>query len=244
MKSFKIIMSPSKTQQVKCPAPLNKKFVKPLNEDSQRLSEVLLHRLKALDAPSLSKALSVKGKLLEETLRVYSAYEESPEICAVSLYTGSVFKALNLKEYSPKQLAYMEEHLCILSAFYGIVGPFERIRPYRLDMTCKVFESSSYDYWKPRVNEVLSSADVIVNLASDEFSALVERPMINIVFKDRNAEGHLVIKSTYAKMARGQMIHFAICEQIKNVKHLQKFNWEGYTFTPSESNEREWLWIR
>lgn len=244
MKSFKIIMSPSKTQQVKHLILSEDQRLKPLNKASQAMSEVLLHRLKALEPEALGKALDIKGKLLDETYLRYQSFEESPLQAAIGLYTGSVFKALTIDAYNNEQLDYMENHLRILSAFYGILRPFELIKPYRLDMTCKVFEGSSYDYWRDWMSRQFTSKDVIVNLASEEFSSLVDRPMIHVAFKERNPKGQWVVKSTYAKMARGQMIHWAVCNLIAKPEDLKRFTWEGYGFDPMLSTDQEWIFTR
>ena len=45
---------------------------------------------------------------------------------------------------------YIQEHLRVLSAFYGVLKPMDGVTPYRLEMQAKAVienEKNSYDYW-------------------------------------------------------------------------------------------------
>ncbi len=242
MSKFKILLSPSKTQSVSTVASLEGSLsTKPL---CHAKTKVLCEVLKGLSKEGLGQKLKIKGKLLEETYNLYQHWEHQAHYKAVGLYTGSVFKGLNLELYSKEQMEYMQEHLCILSAFYGILRPFDEVRPYRLDMTSQVFETSSTSFWQETLNKKFAKADVIVNLASDEFSKTIKHPMISIVFKERVENGKLITKSTYAKMARGQMANYAIVNLVEEPSVLKAFTWEGYQFSELLSSETKWVFIR
>lgn len=242
MSKLKILLSPSKTQSLaKVPSLEGILATKPLCHTK---TKVLCDTLKGLSKDAIGQKLKIKGKLLEDTYNLYQHWDHQAYNNAVALYVGSVFKGLKLEDYSKEQMDYLQAHLCILSAFYGILRPFDEVRPYRLDMTSQVFEVSSTSFWQETVSKKFAKADVIVNLASDEFSKLIQHPMISIVFKERDENGKLITKSTYAKMARGQMANYAIINLVEEPSVLKAFTWEGYQFSESLSSETKWIFIR
>jgi len=241
MNSLKILLSPSKTQNLrptlfKDPPPVTVvKFKEQTNP--------LLQQIKNYDKTVLGERLHIKGKILDETYALYQNCDSKATNHAIGLYSGLVFKGLTLPQYSKSQLHYIGKHLCILSAFYGVLSPFDIVRPYRLDMKSNVFASTSYAYWEDAVNNHFTDHDILVNLASDEFSKLITKPMIDIQFKYVSEAGELITKSTHAKMARGQMAHYIITHELKRVEALKKFQWNGYKYSENESSQSRYVFV-
>ncbi|MDY3830167.1 MAG: YaaA family protein [Erysipelotrichaceae bacterium] len=107
---------------------------------------------------------------------------------------------------------YIQQHLRILSAFYGFLKPMDEITPYRLEMEAKA---------DMLYKGVRDEKGIIINLASKEYSKCIERCLseedtyIFITFCELSA-GKLVTKGAYAKMARGEMIRFMTENCIEN----------------------------
>ena len=53
---------------------------------------------------------------------------------AVLAFNGDAYQGLDAKTLSEAQLAWAQEHLCILSGLYGVLRPLDRMQPYRLEM--------------------------------------------------------------------------------------------------------------
>lgn len=74
---------------------------------------------------------------------------------------------------------YVQEHLRILSGFYGVLRPMDGVTPYRLEMQAKARidgRKDLYDYWGDRIYRQVTDGDhMIINLASKEYSGCVER---------------------------------------------------------------------
>lgn len=72
---------------------------------------------------------------------------------------------------------YIDEHLRILSGFYGLIRPFDGVVPYRLEMQVKLLANGCkdlYAYWGDRLaKQLCSESDFILNLASKEYSRAV-----------------------------------------------------------------------
>ena len=172
---------------------------------------------------------------------------------AVLAYEGIAFQYMAPSVFENSQFEYVQNHLRILSAFYGILKPMDGVTPYRLEMQAKaeIEETTNlYDYWGDRLyHSVIDDSRTIINLASKEYSKCIERYLsdkdnyITITFCELSGD-KLVTKGTYAKMARGEMVRFMAENNIENPVDIQKFDRLGYTFRGSLSSETEYVFER
>ena len=98
------------------------------------------------------------------------------------MYTGIAFRSFDVASLKEDERRYMDEHLKIMSAFYGPLCPEELIRPYRLDFNTKlkIDGKSLKNFWKEEYNNSFDEGEVILNLASNEFSSLLDRKKFTI----------------------------------------------------------------
>ena len=100
---------------------------------------------------------------------------------AVMSYEGIQYRYMAPSVLTDKELAYLEQNLRILSGFYGILRPFDGVTPYRLEMQAKLSVNGChnlYEFWKDIIAQSLfSETDMIVNLASKEYSELPIRAL-------------------------------------------------------------------
>ena len=172
---------------------------------------------------------------------------------AVLSYEGIAYQYMAPAVFEDSQFAYLQEHLRILSAFYGVLKPMDGVTPYRLEMQAKVqigTYKDLYTFWGSRLYDALQDEDgIIINLASKEYSKCIEKYLternhyITITFCERSGD-KLVTKGTYAKMARGEMVRFMAENQIENPKEIQKFQRLGYVFREELSSETEYVFER
>lgn len=237
-----IILSPSKTQDTS-------QFKK---EDGQKLfnelaSLYLFDMIKQLDKDALGDFMHIKNQLLEDTYQIYQDFNANNlQKKAIDLYTGVVFEALDIDTYNEKQRSYMNRHLIILSAMYGILKANTLIWPYRLDMTMKPAGLNLYDYWLDLIDDFFDQTDVVVNLASNEFSKMLKNhksKMIDIVFKEER-QGKLRTISYNAKKARGMMVNQMIKDQVTNIEDIKEIIVDDYRYEPSKSTKRKWVFIK
>lgn len=145
---------------------------------------------------------------------------------------------------------YVQEHLRILSAFYGVLKPMDGVTPYRLEMQSKAKINGCadlYDFWKDSLyKEVRDESGIIINLASKEYSKCIEKYLekddiyITVNFCEKSGE-RLVTKGTYAKMARGEMVRFMAENSIYDPEEIKKFDRLNYVFRQDLSNDREYV---
>ena len=172
---------------------------------------------------------------------------------AVLSYEGIAFQYMAPSVFENRQFEYIQNHLRILSAFYGILKPMDGVTPYRLEMQAKIEigdVKNLYEYWGDLLyHSVIDDSRIIVNLASKEYAKCIEKYLtsqdryITIVFCELSGD-KLVTKGTYAKMARGEMVRFMAENNIDNPIEIQKFDRLGYFFRSDLSSDTEYVFER
>ena len=156
---------------------------------------------------------------------------------ALLSYEGIQYQYMAPAVLEDGQWEYVQEHVCILSGFYGVVHPLDGVTPYRLEMQTKVNlpnVKNLYEYWGEKIyREVSADTEVIVNLASKEYSKCVEKYLtpeigyITCVFGEYKGD-KVIEKGTYAKMARGEMVRFLAERKAERPEEMKLFCRLGY----------------
>lgn len=242
-----IILSPSKTMDMG--------GAELTNNDFSEKTQSLIKKIKTFSKEELSKTMKIKGKILDSTFDTYKSFDSAPSKSAIEAYTGFVFKGLELKDYSEDQRKFLDDHFVILSALYGCLLPATKVREYRLDMTMKLdSEINPYSFWKEEINSSLVSLmnnnkeNILVNLASNEFSKLIDRKnfpfdIVDIDFKEEKDGGFKSV-ATYAKKARGIMSNYMVKNMILDKDDIKSFNEEGYSYNKELSSEKKYVFTR
>jgi len=214
--------------------------------------------LKELSAPDLGGLMSISPKLSDLNWLRNQDFQKnnSKEKQAIFAFNGDVYEGIDANNISNSNHEKLQKTLRILSGLYGILKPFDKIKPYRLEMGTKIAINESinlYEFWKKDVTNSLlneiQDEDIIVNLASNEYfsvidSSLIRNKIVSPVFKDFK-NGKLKIISFYAKKARGLMTRFLIDNDIQSSSDIESFNSSGYKFSSDEtSNILEPVFVR
>lgn len=245
---FLMILSPAKTLNL---SPLEKDqpipWTSPKCSDEKTQEIMKAMKEHAKDATKLSKLLGISAKLAG-TAKTYwdemslDASEASTLKPCGFAFSGAAYQGLQIDTMSVSGLEYLQESLRIVDPLYGFLKPMDAIQPYRLEMaTRNVLKDTKnkdikklVDYWKNPIFECTekSKNKVILNLASDEYSAAVDALMIKFVFW---TDGRNV--SVNSKRARGLMARYLAENNMKSVGEIKKFTEEGYTFKPQDSDD-------
>ena len=172
---------------------------------------------------------------------------------AVLSYEGIAFQYMAPSVFEDRQFEYIQNHLRILSAFYGVLKPMDGVTPYRLEMQAKIGIGDArnmYEYWGDLLySSVIDDSRIIINLASKEYSKCIEKYLsdkdkyITVTFCEQSGD-KLVTKGTYAKMARGEMVRYMAEKEIENPADVQTFDRLGYNFRRDLSSEIEYVFER
>ena len=245
---MKIILSPAKQMN------MNLDSLEPLGLPVfMEQSEEILAWLREQTYEELKKLWKCNDKIAEQNFeRIKHMNLRNQLTPAILAYDGIAFKYMAPAVFEYEQLDYVQEHLCILSAFYGALRPMDGVTPYRLEMQAKAAiggHKDLYDLWGKRLYDVVRDDGLIINLASKEYSKCIEKYLsdrdtyITVSFVEQSGE-KLVTKGTYAKMARGEMVRFMAEKQIENPEDIKAFNRLGYVFRQELSSETEFMFER
>lgn len=204
--------------------------------------------IKDLSAPDLSRLMTISPKLSDLNWLRNQDFQKnnSKEKQAIFAFNGDVYDGIDANTISTSNYEKLQSTLRILSGLYGILKPFDKIKPYRLEMGTKISIDGSknlYDFWKKNVTDSIlkeiKEEEIIINLASNEYfsvidSSLIDNKIITPQFKDFK-NGKLKIISFYAKKARGLMTRFLIDNDIQSSSDIENFNSSGYTFSQAET---------
>lgn len=240
---MKIIFSPSKGMDnsmvntfLKSEVPL---FIEKANYLRNIISEFSM--------TEFEKKFKLKGKLLQEAYDIAINKESAVEKEALLFYNGVSFRQLELEKYSKDDFSYAKDHVFVLSALYGVLNALDRIKAYRLDMGIKILDESLYSFWKKEIDNFFQEKELIINLASNEFSKMLDRKrelnIIDIEFRQL-VDGTIKNISTEAKKARGLFLNYMIKNKIIDVIKLKEFNLEGYSFSEENSESHKLVFIK
>ena len=172
---------------------------------------------------------------------------------ALLAYDGIQYTYMAPTVFEDDQYEYVQEHLRILSGFYGVLKPMDGVVPYRLEMQAKVsFDDykNLYDFWDGSLyQKVRDDSGIIINLASKEYSRCLEKYLqpddrfITCIFGEPE-DNKIVQKGVYAKMARGEMVRFMAGIHAEEPEQIKAFNWSGYHFDADRSSDMEFVFIR
>lgn len=188
---------------------------------------------------------------------------------AVMSYEGIQYQYMAPSVMNEVSLNYLQEHLRILSGFYGLLKPMDGVVPYRMEMQARLkpelqiqrqSENSTdvvegtyktlYQFWGRRLADALfRETDIIVNLASKEYSKAIAVYLtpgirfITCVFGEYK-DGKIIEKGTFAKMARGEMVRFMAERQAESPETMKEFDRLGYRFVSEASDEKTYVFVK
>ena len=172
---------------------------------------------------------------------------------AILAYDGIQYRYMAPGVMETAHLDYLREHLRILSGFYGLLRPFDGVTPYRLEMQAKLAVDGCrdlYQFWGSRLaRQLASETDVVLNLASREYSRAVEPhlphtvQLVTCVFGERK-NGRVIEKGTMCKMARGQMVRWLAENNVTGRADIRAFDQLGYRFQAELSGEGQDIFIK
>ncbi|WP_237037424.1 peroxide stress protein YaaA [Mediannikoviicoccus vaginalis] len=237
---MKIIFSPSKEMA----------FNRPIEEKTEfnEKTKIIIDELKKLKEEEIREIYKISDKVAKEVLMYIEDFEKSESYRAIEMYNGLAFRSFDVTSLKEDERKYMDEHLKILSTFYGPLCPEKLVRPYRLDFNTKlkVNGESLKNFWKEEYNKAFNKEEVILNLASNEFSSLLDRnkfKMYDFEFFERR-EGKLKQHSTTSKKARGAMLNYICRNKIANLEEIKLFDVDGYKYDDELSDKGQFVFVK
>ena len=250
-----ILLSPAKTLDFKTPA-ITSSLSDPL---FQKENKVLVDALSQLSEHDLQDLMEISSDLARLNFERYQEIKnfpsEVPAKQAILVFTGEAYRGLNALDFSEEDLFFSQNHLRILSGFYGVLRPLDLIQPHRLEMgtRLKVGKNDNlYQFWADKITNAikqdLKAEKTIVNLASDEYfksvnTKLLGAEIITPKFLDKKNGKNKMI-TVYAKNTRGAMTRHIIKNRITKASEIKNSLVNGYSFNNEMSDDSNWVFTK
>ena len=217
-------------------------------------TQQLLERLRAMDEDELKRLWKCNDQIAAlnaQRLREMNLHRNlTPAIIA---YEGIQYQYMAPDVFTQKEYDYVQEHLRILSGFYGVLRPMDGVTPYRLEMQARLRmgeRKDLYAFWgEALARSVLDGTDCVINLASKEYSVCIskylpkDKRMITCVFGEEK-DGKIIEKGTMCKMARGEMVRFMAVNGIEKLEEIKAFEGFNYRYSPERSDDDTYVFVR
>lgn len=219
-----------------------------------RQTKQILAWLRERSAEELKTLWKCSDRIVQQNLERLAVMNLDQNLSpAILSYEGIAYQYMAPSVFESGQLDYVQEHLRILSAFYGVLKPMDGVTPYRLEMQAKASidgHRDLYSFWGERIcQEVRDASGIIINLASREYAKCVEPYLtpedtfITCDFMEPSGQ-KLVTKGTYAKMARGEMVRYLAEHSVETPEEIQAFDRLNYRFRKDLSEENRYVFVR
>lgn len=212
----------------------------------------LLEWLRGLTYEELKALWKCNDKIARQNMeRIKSMDLYSRLTPAILSYDGIAYQYMAPGVFEDGSFSYVQEHLRILSGFYGVLRPMDGVAAYRLEMQAKVtIEGESlYDFWNRKLyDEISDGSGIIINLTSKEYSRCIEAYLkdsdrfITCLFGEME-KGKIVQKGVYAKMARGQMVRLMAENKVQRPEELKELEVLGYRFDRERSDDKTFVFL-
>lgn len=246
-----IIISPAKSLD------FDKKFNCEISSKPifKKESEILVKNMQNFSEKNLENLQEISAKLAKLNFDRWHNFNQNKTRQALLAFDGDVYDGFEKDKFKKADFEFAQEHLRILSGLYGLLKPMDLIAPYRLEMGTnfgkfKFIAKNLYEFWGDKIALELakSKESEIVNLASQEYFAAVNlkkmnKRIIDIHFKDEK-NGALKTIGINSKKMRGAMANYAILQRIENAEKLKKFSAMNYVFSPENSAQNNWVFVR
>lgn len=242
-----ILLSPAKSLNFE--APLSRALAATTATQPQFLSQAreLTAAAAALSKSDLKSLMGLSDSLAALNHARFSDFESQPSRMAIGAFEGQAYKGLSAATLAESELGYLQRSLRVLCGLYGVLRPYDEIRPYRMEMSTRMSCGASgnlYAYWGSQITDSLNSeldaiadsdAKFVLNIASQEYAKSVSFPQLRAPVITVNFPGPAV----HAKTARGEMARFCAERSVCSAEQLKQFTGSKgeWRFVPSASSD-------
>lgn len=245
---MKILLHSSKTMKPEL------SFVHGLTEprfvdQAQYLNKVL----QTMDMDALAKLMAINTALANAVKeRIQTWNDESEGSAAALTFRGDIYSGLSAAQWNKSNANFAQEHLLILSGLYGLLRPFDKIKPYRLEMGYKLMlpDGLRLDaFWEQQLAGVLDKNGVYINLTANEYLKVIQKQLseatvISPKFLTISKKtGQPVFVTVHAKIARGSFASWLITNKIDDPAKIVGYDQLNYKYDEYLSSELEPVFV-
>ena len=216
--------------------------------------EPLAAYIQTLTPMQIQTTMGVSETLARKTHATWNEWNTKPsqQSLALDSFVGDIYSGLQANTLSDVDRDYAQQTLRILSGLYGILRPYDGVRPYRLEMGYKLPNSryrNLYAYWGESIANTLPAYGLIVNLSAVEYTKTV-LPYVETArvvaprFLTKNPQtGEVKQVIVHTKIARGAFARWLIQHRITSADELVRFRELNYCYDASLSTPSEPVFV-
>ena len=255
-----ILLSPAKSLDYETKLPRVTATQPRLLAESERLAAIMRTKSVA-DLAALAGISDELAALNAERWAAFSPpFTPANARPAVLAFNGDVYQGMAVRErFGTRDYTEAQKTVRILSGLYGVLRPLDLMRAYRLEMGTRLATDrgrSLYEWWGDRITDVLRAdlavlpgAEVVLNLASNEYFGAVQPDrlgarVISPRFEDADARGHRSVISFFAKRARGELAAWLVLNRARSASALEHFDSAGYRYDVGASTRDQPVYVR
>jgi cytoplasmic iron level regulating protein YaaA (DUF328/UPF0246 family) len=205
--------------------------------------------LQSLAVSELENLMHITSTLAARVKQNAEEWSDSAEGTAAALtFRGDIYSGLSASLWNRQDADFAQKHLLILSGLYGLLRPFDKIKPYRLEMGYKLMlpnDLTLEKFWKAELSGALDPDDTYINLTAYEYFKVIERQLgesrvISPKFLTISQKtGQPTFVTVHAKIARGSFANWLIKNKIDDPAKITGFDQLNYRYdvglsTPTE----------
>ena len=231
------ILSPAKSMQFNDAVPKVPTSRVRFANHTSTITEVMRKRSPA----QLQKLQGISAALAMENADRWTAMgtRRAQRGAAALCFAGDVYQGLDAPTLTKRDLAWLQDHVRVLSGLYGLLRPMDVLQAYRLEMGTRVKvkrTANLYAFWGDTLTAALKrdmgKASCLVNLASNEYAKAIdfkalEGEVISVRFL-QEVNGTAKFMSFYAKRARGEFARWMAQHKPAGSEALAQFDAAGY----------------
>lgn len=219
-------------------------------------AEELAEQIKTYNDEQIMNIMKVNAKMAIQTQeRFQNIRFDGNGTPALFTYSGLVFQSMHTDTWDHADILFAQDHLRIISGFYGVVKPLDSIYPYRLEMQAKGLSEridNLYSFWSDSLMRSIrrdNKDQCYINLASKEYAQAItpylnkDEHLITIDFQVIKNQTRKTI-TTYAKTARGNMVEYIMKNHIDTPEQLKVFHMDQWHYEEALSDENHYVFLK
>ena len=214
-------------------------------------SQAILEELATYSVQELETFYKISAEKAQEEYERIQALKNGTanSYPALQLFDGLMYRNIKRDNLTKAEQAYLEKHLMITSALYGVIPAFAPIAPHRLDflMKLKIAGKNLKSHWQSAYEESVKGEELIFSLLSSEFENVfpkyIREKMVTFKFME-DRDGKLKVHSTISKKARGAFLTALMEGQVTSVEEIKKLSFAGFHYQEDLSSDKEMIFVK
>ena len=209
--------------------------------------------LASMTAEEVSQLMAISEPLAKDVKARIRDWTNSGDGTAAALtFRGDIYSGLSAGQWDTRAAAFAQEHLLILSGLYGVLRPFDAIKPYRLEMGYKLHTNEGVrldTYWERQLVPAIDASDTYLNLTANEYFKTVKKQLsaarvISPKFLTVSPKtGQPTFVTVHAKIARGSFANWLVTNQIDDPSQIIDYTDLNYHYDAASSTKSEPVFV-